>query len=140
MRRFNDYAVSGCAEIRMPNRDTYTSGCAYINFAAALEMTMYGGRMQKYGDEVIGLDTGDPTKFTEWDQFYDSYKAQHLNFIKHAFIQQKTIIDLKGPSTSRRLWAPPCTTCAWRTASTCISPTSRAASTWATSSASATAP
>ena len=91
-----DYAGSGCAEVRMPNRDTYTSGCAYINFAAALEMTMYGGRMQKYGDEIIGLDTGDPTKFTDWEQFYDTYKAQHLNFIKHAFIQQKTIIDLRA--------------------------------------------
>ena len=33
-----DYAVSGCTEARMPNRDTYTSGGAYINFAAALEM------------------------------------------------------------------------------------------------------
>ena len=26
-----DYAVSGCTEARMPNRDTYTSGGAYIN-------------------------------------------------------------------------------------------------------------
>jgi pyruvate-formate lyase len=91
----HDYAVSGCAEIRMPNRDTYNSGCAYINFAAALEMTMYGGKMQKYGDERIGLDTGDPVKFTEWDQFYDSYKAQHLNFIKQAFIQQAVVINLR---------------------------------------------
>ena len=29
-----DYAVSGCIEIRMPNRDTYTSGGAYTNFAS----------------------------------------------------------------------------------------------------------
>ena len=33
-----DYAVSGCTEARMPNRDTYTSPSAYVNFAAALEM------------------------------------------------------------------------------------------------------
>ena len=32
-----DYAVSGCAECRMPNRDTYTSSCAYVNFASAVE-------------------------------------------------------------------------------------------------------
>ena len=25
-----DYAISGCTETRMPNRDTYTSGCVYI--------------------------------------------------------------------------------------------------------------
>ncbi len=90
-----DYAASGCAEVRMPNRDTYTSGCAYINYAAALEMTLYGGRMEKYGDEIIGLDTGDPTKFTDWEQFWDTYLAQQLNFIKHAFIQQQIVINLR---------------------------------------------
>jgi pyruvate formate-lyase/glycerol dehydratase family glycyl radical enzyme len=90
-----DYAVSGCAEIRMPNRDTYTSGCAYINYAAALEMALYNGRMQKHGDELIGLETGDPTKFTEWEQFWNAYLAQQLNFIKHAFIQQHLIINLR---------------------------------------------
>lgn len=90
-----DYAVSGCAEIRMPNRDTYTSGCAYINYAAALEMALYNGRMQKHGDEMIGLETGDPAKFTEWEQFWNAYLAQQLNFLKHAFIQQQIIINLR---------------------------------------------
>jgi pyruvate formate-lyase/glycerol dehydratase family glycyl radical enzyme len=90
-----DYAVSGCAEIRMPNRDTYTSGCAYINYAAALEMALYNGRMQKHGDELIGLETGDPAKFTDWEQFWNAYLAQQLNFIKHAFIQQQIIINLR---------------------------------------------
>ena len=47
-----DYAVSGCTEARMPNRDTYTSGGAYINFAAAVEMALRNGRMKKYGDRV----------------------------------------------------------------------------------------
>ena len=49
-----DYAISGCAEIRMPNRDTYTSGNPYINFAAAMEMVLYNGKMLKYGDEQLG--------------------------------------------------------------------------------------
>ncbi len=91
-----DYAVSGCAEIRMPNRDTYTSGCAYINFAAALEMVLYNGKMQKYGDEQLGLETGDPTQFSSWEQFWNAYIAQHVNFIKHAFIQQHNIIRLRA--------------------------------------------
>lgn len=90
-----DYAASGCAEVRMPNRDTYTSGCAYINYAAALEMTLYGGRMRLYGDEQIGLDTGDATLFTRWADFWDAYMAQQINFIKHAFIQQHIIIGLR---------------------------------------------
>ncbi len=90
-----DYAISGCAEIRMPNRDTYTSGCAYINFAAALEMTLHNGKMLKYGDEQLSLETGDPTKFESWDQFWSAFTQQQVNFIKHAFIQQYHIINLR---------------------------------------------
>ena len=90
-----DYAVSGCTECRMPNRETYTSPCAYINFPAAVEMTMYNGRMKKHGDELVGLETGDPTTFKTWDEFWNAYLKQHINFLKHAFIQQHIIINLR---------------------------------------------
>ena len=91
-----DYAVSGCTETRMPNRDTYTSGCVYVNFATALEMLLYNGRMLHYGDELIGLETGDATKFKTWEEFYDAYKAQHLNLLRKAF-QQQHIVDKLRP-------------------------------------------
>jgi formate C-acetyltransferase len=91
----NDYAVSGCAECRMPNRDTYTSGCAYINFAAAVEMTLYNGRMKLYGEEPISLKTGDPRNFKTWEEFFGAYLAHQTNFLKHAFIQQHIIINLR---------------------------------------------
>ncbi|MEH0875411.1 glycyl radical protein [Pectobacterium cacticida] len=91
-----DYAVSGCAECRMPNRDTYTSPCAYINFPAALEMTLYNGRMQRHGAELLGLETGDPRDFATWEDFWQAYLKQHNNFLRHAFIQQKIIIDLRA--------------------------------------------
>ena len=87
-----DYAVSGCAETRMPNRDTYTSGNPYINFAAALEMTLYNGKMQKYGDKQLSIETGDPTKMETWEEFFEAFKAQERNFLKHAFIQQHQVI------------------------------------------------
>ena len=92
----NDYSVSGCAECRMPNRDTFTSPCAYINFAAALEMTVYNGRMLKYGDEVIGLQTGEAEDFETFDEFLSAYLRQQKNFMKHAFIQQHEIIRLRA--------------------------------------------
>ncbi|MDR1857356.1 MAG: glycyl radical protein [Desulfovibrio sp.] len=91
-----DYAVSGCTEARMPNRDTYTSGGAYINFAAAVEMVLRNGRMKKYGDRVLGVETGDPRSFATWEQFWDAYVQQHLLFMKAAFIQQRIIIDLRA--------------------------------------------
>ena len=90
-----DYAVSGCAEIRMPNRDTYTSGCAYINYAAALEMTLYNGRMKRYGDRLLGLETGDAARFGTWEEFWDAYTRQQVNLIRSAFVQQHIIIHLR---------------------------------------------
>ena len=90
-----DYAVSGCSEARMPNRDTYTSGGAYINFASAIEMVLYNGRTKATGDEPIGLETGDPRNFKTWEELFDAYIAQQTNFIKHAFIQQRIIDTLR---------------------------------------------
>lgn len=91
-----DYAVSGCTEARMPNRDTYTSGGAYINFAAAVEMVLRNGRMKKYGDQPLGVETGDPTAFQTWDEFWDAYVQQHLLFLKAAFHQQYLINKIRA--------------------------------------------
>ena len=91
-----DYSVSGCSECRMPNRDTYTSPNAYINFAAALEMVIYNGRMQKYGDELLGIETGEFTDFKSFDKLLDAFLKQQRYFLKHAFIQQKQIIKLRA--------------------------------------------
>jgi formate C-acetyltransferase len=91
-----DYAVSGCTEARMPNRDTYTSGCVYINFASALDMLMHNGRMKFYNDELIGSETGEVTGFDTWDDFYAAYKTQHLNLLQKAF-QQQHVVDCLRP-------------------------------------------
>lgn len=91
-----DYAVSGCTEARMPNRDTYTSGGAYINFVAALEMVLHNGKMLKHGDEVLGLETGNPLEMSSWDEFWNAYEKQHHHFLKTAFYQQYVINNLRA--------------------------------------------
>ena len=91
-----DYAVSGCIEIRMPNRDTFTSGGAYINFAAAVEMVLRNGRMKKYGDIVLGEETGDPRNFKTWDEFWNAYVKQHMLFLRTAFTQQYIVNNLRA--------------------------------------------
>jgi len=91
-----DYAVSGCAECRMPNRDTYTSPGAYINFGAALEMTIYNGKMLKYGDELLGLETGELESFKTFDELLEAYLKQQKNLIRHAFRQQYLINSLRA--------------------------------------------
>jgi len=92
-----DYAVSGCSEARMPNRDTYTSGGAYINFAAALEMALCNGHMHKYGDLQLGAETGDAHAFKSWEDLWEAYKTQHILFLKTAFIQQYLINNPARP-------------------------------------------
>ena len=91
-----DYAVSGCAECRMPNRDTYTSSCAYVNFASAVEMVLYNGKTLHTGDQVLGLETGDPNSFETFDAFLEAYKKQVDNLLHHAFVQQYHIIRLRA--------------------------------------------
>ena len=90
-REAYDYAVSGCSEARLVNRETYTSGCNYINFSAAVEMVLYRGFMSRYGDEKLGLDTGDPTAFTSWAEFWNAYARQHVYLLSNAFAQQYVV-------------------------------------------------
>lgn len=91
-----DYAASGCAEIRMPRVDTYTSGHAQFSLGAAVELTLYNGRMKKFGDELLTLETGDVTSFTTWEEFWNAYVRQQTYIIRHAFIQQYHIIKARA--------------------------------------------
>ena len=91
-----DYAVSGCIEIRMPNRDTYTSGGAYTNFATAVEMALYDGKMKKYGDVQLGIKTGDARKFKTWEEFWNAYLQQHMLLLRTTFVQQYIVIQTRA--------------------------------------------
>jgi formate C-acetyltransferase len=91
-----DYAVSGCAEARMPNRDAYTSGGAYVNFAAALEMALRDGRMTKYPGVQLGPKTGAAKNFTSYGQLHQAYLTQHLWLLRAAFIQQRHVNKLRA--------------------------------------------
>lgn len=91
-----DYAVSGCTECRMPNRDTYTSGGAYTNFASAIEMALYDGKMKKYGDAQLGEKTGDARNFKTWEEFWNAYKIQHHVLLRATFIQEYVVIKTRA--------------------------------------------
>lgn len=90
-----DYAASGCTEVRMPNTDTLTSSCARINLAAALEMVFYRGRMLKYGDLVLGPDSGDPHAMQDWETFFQAFLTQLRHSLRVAFSAQYVINKLR---------------------------------------------
>lgn len=84
----NDYAVSGCTEVRMPNLDTFTTPCPFINLAAILELTLYNGRMPKYGEELLTIETGDVTEFKTYEEFENAFLSQEKFILRQALRQQ----------------------------------------------------
>lgn len=91
----NTYAVSGCTEVRMPNLDTFTSACPYVNLGAALELALNNGRMKMYGDELLTIETGELKDFRTWEDFWNAYLAQQQYLIKQAFKQQLIVVRLR---------------------------------------------
>ncbi len=70
-----DYAVIGCVE---PTSEGNTFGCTSgndISLVGALEMVFNRGKVRMSGAQ-IGPDTGDPTGFKSFDEFWDAYQAQ----------------------------------------------------------------
>ena len=83
-----DYSVSGCTEVRMPNLDTFTTACPWINLGAVLELTLNNGRMKKYGDELLTIETGDPYTFQSYAELEEAFFKQEQYILKMAFKQQ----------------------------------------------------
>jgi pyruvate formate-lyase/glycerol dehydratase family glycyl radical enzyme len=83
----NDYCLAGCTEAKMVNRDAITTGCAWLNLGAIVEMALHDGRMKRY-DHQIGVSTGDPTEFTSFEALWDAFCRQAENLVSHVFIQQ----------------------------------------------------
>ena len=85
----NDYAVSGCTEVRIPNLDTFTTPCAFLNIGAVTELNLRNGRMKKYGDELLTIETGDPRNFSDWEQFLNAFIEQEKYILGITFRQQE---------------------------------------------------
>ena len=87
-RDARDYSVSGCTEVRMPNLDTFTTACPWINLGAIVELTLRNGRMKKYKDELLTIETGDPRYFKSYEELEQAFTAQQQYILKLAFKQQ----------------------------------------------------
>lgn len=92
-----NYAVSGCTETRVVNRETYINGCASINLGAVMELTMNNGRLKRFGTRQIGPKTGDPRTFKTYEEFFQAYKTQHEFIMRNVCIQQM-VGDLVKPT------------------------------------------
>jgi formate C-acetyltransferase len=92
----NDYCIAGCTEAKLLNRDAVTTGCAWTNLGAILEMALNDGRLKFAGDERVGVSTGDPRGFTSFDDVWNAFCLQAENVMKHVFVQQYVADTLKS--------------------------------------------
>ena len=82
----NDYAASGCSEVRLPNWDTCLTPHPWLNLGSVLEMTLNNGRLHQYGNQLFGLETGDAREFRSFEELFEAFMAQTFHMLKHAYI------------------------------------------------------
>jgi len=92
----NDYCIAGCTEAKLLNRDGVTTGCAWANLGALVEMVLHDGRLKFAGGERIGVATGDPREFTCFEDLWNAFRLQAEQMMKHVFIQQYVADTLKS--------------------------------------------
>ncbi len=95
MQEALDYAMSGCSESRLPNRETGKTGNSAINYGAVIEMTLRDGKMKIFKDEQFGLKTGDPRTFKTFNDLWNAFRLQLENVTKHCMIQVYKALELK---------------------------------------------
>jgi formate C-acetyltransferase len=86
-----DYAPVGCLENTMVGNDRSGTVDANLNLLKAVELALTGGYdLLPFSDEMTGkiekpkrwgADTGDATRFTTWEQFWQAYLAQTRHII-----------------------------------------------------------
>ena len=91
----NDYCVAGCTEVKVPNRDAYMNGCAWINLGAIVEMALRDGCLSMLGGERYGVATGDAAEMRTFDEFWAAFCRQAEHIMAHTFVQQYVADTLK---------------------------------------------
>jgi pyruvate formate-lyase/glycerol dehydratase family glycyl radical enzyme len=86
--------ASGCVETGAFGKECYIL-TGYFNMAKVLEITLNNGLDPRTGKK-IGLETGDPTEFSSFDQLFEAFKKQLNHFVN---------IKIKGNNVIERLYA-----------------------------------
>jgi pyruvate formate-lyase/glycerol dehydratase family glycyl radical enzyme len=82
--------ASGCVETGAFGTESYWL-TGYFNLAKILEVTLYNGKDKRTG-EMIGLPTGDVTKFKTFDELFEAFKSQ-LEYFASTKIRGNNVIE-----------------------------------------------
>lgn len=77
-----NYIITGCSTVTVPGRSIDTPG-NLINLPMCLELALNDGKRRLDGKQ-IGLHTGDPRKFTSYEEIWEAYKKQAENIYRLA--------------------------------------------------------
>ena len=88
-----DYAIIGCVELASAGRSYDSSSSIMLNVVSALELALYNGRRPVTGDEVISFESGDPSQFKTFEDFWEAFKRQ-LEWIIEQAIQLNEYLGL----------------------------------------------
>lgn len=89
-----EYASVGCLENTMVGNDRSSTVDVNLNLLKAVELTLArGGELRQYADAIWNkplvpktfLDTGDPTKFDNFEEFYQAFEKQTKFIVKKIF-------------------------------------------------------
>jgi len=79
-RDARDYAVIGCVEIGPSGKSYDASSSIMFNLVSAMELTLYNGKRPVTGDQLMSIETGDPSSFSAFEEFWEAFKRQ-LKFL-----------------------------------------------------------
>lgn len=85
---------SGCVEVGAFGKENYNL-TGYFNMPKVFELTLNRGRDPRTG-KTIGIDTGDPIEFEDFDELMGAYRNQLEHFAK---------VKVRGSNVIERLWA-----------------------------------
>lgn len=85
------YGIIGCVEMGVQGRDCAFANSGYFNLVKALEITLNNG-IDPVSSKKLGIETGDPTTFERFDQFYDAYVRQ-MQYLLSMQVAVTNVVD-----------------------------------------------
>jgi len=88
-----DYVCIGCVEPQVPRCAWGMTNSSWFNMGKVLELALNDGKDRLTGKQT-GPHTGDPRKFTSFEEVVEAYRKQIEFFVKHMVIAVNTICDV----------------------------------------------
>ncbi len=75
-KQARDYGIIGCVEPGSNGRFYGHSAAILLNLTSALELSMFNGTHRHTGERQIGPETGDPSTFNTFGEFWNAFETQ----------------------------------------------------------------